>query len=1311
MIHKLDAASRRFRKATPPRSQLRLRVEQLEDRTLPATFLVSSVLDGGAGSLRQAILDANGSSGLDTIAFNLGGGGLQTIRPTSALPALTDSVLLDGTTQPGFTSTPLIEIDGSLAGAGVDGLVLTGGSSILRGLIINRFSRNGVVLSTSATNHAVEGCWIGLASNGSSGAGNGTAGILANTNNHRIGGTSAGQGNVISGNAQNGAVLSGNAIVVEGNFIGTNAAGTAAVPNGTSTAGNPAGILATGIGSRIGGTTAAARNVISGNASHGIWALAPGVQTGHAIQGNYIGLNAAGSSAVPNGGNGLLVDGAQSNFIGGSTSGAGNTIAGNTLAGLVLASSGNTIQSNNIGVNGAGSAAVGNGGAGILIRPATAGTSNGNFIGGTGMAPNLISGNGGPGIHVLAGPQITTILGTWIGLNATGNLALPNQIGVLVSGGFVTLGSLTLGTGNVISGNAVAGVILEGDAGNGLIANLVGTTPDGISGLPNQGPGLILRSSNNTIGVVNPGGGNLIAFNTGAGLVVEGGVGNVIRGNAIHSNGGLGIDLSPLGVTANDVGDADVGSNQLQNYPVLNTAITTGGTTTVTGTLASTPLQTFTIDFYASPTADSSGFGEGRTFAGSATVSTDSGGLASFSVPLALVVPVGQVLAATATASSNDTSEFSAAVVVTSGGGNTPPTISNVADRSTSVNTPTGPIAFTVGDAETVPAALLVTASSSNQTLIPDASIVLSGSGANRTVSLSPALNQTGTATITLTVQDGAGATASDTFVLTVLGGTQLVVVSFTPNAGGFKVRFNQAIDPVPLNLYDGLGSGGLGPVDVTLTGQAQGPLRGSLVLDAAGSEVTFLRTADVLGPDNYTVLLRSAANGFRSLTGELLDGDNDGMPGGDYTTGFTIGSSLAVRVGVPDFARGPAQPVNLPAAGVGLPLRLSDGTGIRSVQLTLRYDPGLLAITAAGVAPGLPVGATVMLNTSMAGVAIVTFQSPTDLPAGPLDFVRLTAAVPAAAASRYTAKQVLDVTDVVVMNSASIVPSLDDDGLHINGYPGDANPNGLYSSSDATRILRVALGFDSGFAAYQVADPVVLADINGNQRVDSSDATRILQEAVGIDQATVPPLPGGVSISTPPGADPLLQLPRSIVARPGQVVEVPVLLDISTGLESAELALSYDVRLLELLEVRRGSLTADFDLFMVNGDAEAGTVRISLGRTAGPIDDRGEGTVVGLTFRVRADAPVGPTPLNLRERVGQTSTRLNDGGLTLTPAPSDAAGDPLDSRLLILPEEPKVGAWLSQIRDRVFIDFWSSLAEVASQLEERTRGVGPVRN
>ena len=148
-----------------------------------------------------------------------------------------------------------------------------------------------------------------------------------------------------------------------------------------------------------------------------------------------------------------------------------------------------------------------------------------------------------------------------------------------------------------------------------------------------------------------------------------------IRGNSIHSNGGLGIDLAPFpysGVTGNDIGDADIGPNGYQNFPLIASVASSVSGTAITGSFNSTPSTTFTLDFYSNSAADPSGYGEGRTYLGAAIVSTDATGNVNYSVSVPGVAPVGQFVSATATSSSGSTSEFSGIGTVTAH--NTSPT-------------------------------------------------------------------------------------------------------------------------------------------------------------------------------------------------------------------------------------------------------------------------------------------------------------------------------------------------------------------------------------------------------------------------------------------------------------------------------------------------------------------------------------------------------------------------------------------------------------------------------------------------------------
>ncbi|HYY41176.1 MAG TPA: hypothetical protein VE775_00505, partial [Pyrinomonadaceae bacterium] len=232
---------------------------------------VTNTNDDGPGSLRQAILIANGNPGADTIRFSIGSGA-KTITPLSPLPPITGPVTIDGTTQPGYAGTPLIEINGQLAGPQTAGLKLLGGNSRVRALVINRFSVAGIVLT-------------------------------------------AGGGNF-----------------VDGNYIGTDLSGLNPRPAAPNGAIESQGILIdSSLNNTIGGTTVAARNVISGNRDVGVLIERSGrvTPTGNLVQGNYIGLSANGGTAFGNGVNGVVFLTGSNNIIGGTTAGARNIISGN----------------------------------------------------------------------------------------------------------------------------------------------------------------------------------------------------------------------------------------------------------------------------------------------------------------------------------------------------------------------------------------------------------------------------------------------------------------------------------------------------------------------------------------------------------------------------------------------------------------------------------------------------------------------------------------------------------------------------------------------------------------------------------------------------------------------------------------------------------------------------------------------------------------------------------------------------------------------------------------------------------------------
>ncbi|MFV8570620.1 DUF4347 domain-containing protein, partial [Marinobacter sp. SBS5] len=309
----------------------------------------------GKISLREAILAANnpGNSDVtDIIRFNITDplvNGAHTIALDSALPTITDTLVIDGTSEPDFSGTPVIRIDGSAAGNNVDGLSFSASSdnSIVRGMMITGFTRDGILVQAGADHLTFTGNWIGTSGAGSTGVGNGDDGIELIGSYATIGGTGANEGNVITNAGDEGINIAGTGVtahLIQGNYIGLD-------PDGVSGSGNTdVGIaIISGSGNTIGGTTASARNVISNN-FEGIE-----VNTSNNIfQGNYIGTDASGTLDRGNrSDDGIEIQSsATGNLIGGTETGAGNLIAFNALDGVnIVNGNGNTVLGNQIHSN------------------------------------------------------------------------------------------------------------------------------------------------------------------------------------------------------------------------------------------------------------------------------------------------------------------------------------------------------------------------------------------------------------------------------------------------------------------------------------------------------------------------------------------------------------------------------------------------------------------------------------------------------------------------------------------------------------------------------------------------------------------------------------------------------------------------------------------------------------------------------------------------------------------------------------------------------------------------------------------------
>ncbi|MBW4565401.1 MAG: DUF4347 domain-containing protein [Mojavia pulchra JT2-VF2] len=432
--------------------------------------IVTNTNDSGAGSLRAAIEWANSNPGTDTITFNIAGSGAQTIKLFSALPTITDSIIIDGTTQAnpytGYFGGPPIELHGANAGSGVSGLVLAAGNSTIRGLVINRFSDFGIYI-WGGGNNVIEGNYIGTDISGFYEEGNGNSGIYIESANNRIGGSSLGSRNVISGNNNGGINISFTGASynqVIGNYIGLRS-------DGYSTIGNSGWVGGVTIGYGA-SSNAIANNVISGNGltgANGAIFIHGENTTNNQVISNFIGTNAFGTSDLGNFSPGINISAASNTYA------SMNVIAGNDGGGISIYGStatGNYIGNNQIGTN-YNNDPLGNSSDGIFINDAT-----NNIISNNTIAYNT------------RGVVVAAFSGTATGNNITGNSIFANTaLGIDLNYDGVTLNDV--GDGDTGANNRQNFPILTSATSSSGTTTKSSTTA--IAGILNSKPNSIFR--------------------------------------------------------------------------------------------------------------------------------------------------------------------------------------------------------------------------------------------------------------------------------------------------------------------------------------------------------------------------------------------------------------------------------------------------------------------------------------------------------------------------------------------------------------------------------------------------------------------------------------------------------------------------------------------------------------------------------------------------------------------------------------------------------------------------------------------------
>jgi CSLREA domain-containing protein len=531
----------------------------------------------GNCTLRAAIQEANATAGRDTLQFALlpsdanynASTTVWTISPASNLPPITDTLVVDGSSQSGYAGSPRIVLNGAAVPAPNNGLEINAPFCVVRGLNIRSFS--GTQIRLNGGSAIVQGNYLGTTNSGNASAsGNGPVILLITSSSNQIGGTGINQGNTIGGGLQSGSVqgrgidiLNGGSNLIQGNRIGVGADGSTAIPNQHGI------LISDSDGNLIGGSSAAARNVISGNQGNGILIQSiSGDSRGNQVQGNYIGLNAAGTAALANGSQGLRISGNSKNSI----AGPGNVISGNTGAGLYIEADSAIVQGNVVGLNAAQSAALGNS-IGIYAGPFA-----GIRIGGSGAGEgNVVAGNGSHGMHIVGAGSGRRVQGNRVGLSASdqafGNG--PSASGILLQGASgVTVGGTASGEGNVIGGNGGAGINVNTSTGILIQGNTIGLDGSQASKRANAN-GILVEGAGSfaSIGGTAPGAGNVISGNSNHGIHLKSSAtGTSIQGNLIGTNasGASGLGNSTHGVVVENAPGVAIGGTSATARNVIS---------------------------------------------------------------------------------------------------------------------------------------------------------------------------------------------------------------------------------------------------------------------------------------------------------------------------------------------------------------------------------------------------------------------------------------------------------------------------------------------------------------------------------------------------------------------------------------------------------------------------------------------------------------------------------------------------------------------------------------------------------------------
>jgi hypothetical protein len=500
-----------------------------------------------------------------------------------------------------------------------------------------------------------------------------------------------------------------------------------------------------------------------------------------------------------------------------------------------------------------------------------------------------------------------------------------------------------------------------------------------------------------------------------------------------------------------------------------------------------------------------------------------------------------------------------------------------------------------------------------------------------------------------------------------------------TPN--GIQLVFDEPVNEASTVLYTSPGDTTLGSANVTITGP-NGAVRGSLVIDPTNADIAnFVQTSGLLTAGTYVVTVTPAVTAV----------DGDVAPISSVET-VTVTATTTPVLSVPSFARGPGQSVALSDGlgnTTGIPINISNVTGLTSATFTLTYDPVLLTIPATGAltlstaatTAGLTSSYTITYVDEYHSVLTVTLSGGTGLMVGSTSapLVTISASVPTTAP--YLDKTFLNLSNVVVNGSAATGVS----GVSVVAYLGDVLGTGIPNATDASLVDQVGSGAGTGFSKFKDLDPVIIAGIVVNDfSVNATDASLIAEAASGASVG-IPAIPVGVTLVTG-GADPYLYL-SSVQGAAGQTVTETLYLDVTdpNGIQLTALdeAIGFDAGAVQVSDVRAASGLMGLGSYgtwntVDNTSGQFLVAQAFMGSGLPPVVPYG--TVIPvLQFDVtlNADMSVGSqTGITLLQygtvngMTQYTAVSDNEGALTFTPGkvPSNSGNAAVDGSVTVVP-------------------------------------------